>query len=175
MMRKKKKKGYYKVAAYLGVIAVIFIALVIVNQAANRASADNVYGIPASKLSPQTVKLLDDPNYQNIILPDELDQKLANQESFFVYYFSATCPYCMETTPKLNPIIAEQGVDVRQFNLDVYPDGFGKYGIVYTPTLVFYENGAEKDRIEGGLVEGNDLVTEEMFIEFFEKYKDSVQ
>lgn len=160
-----------KLLLYFSIFAVLLAALIIVNQQANKASSNNVYGIPTSQLSPQTVALLDNPNYQNIILPDELNRKLADKESFFVYFFSATCPYCMETTPKLAPIISEAGVDVKQFNLDVYNEGYGHYNIIYTPTLVFYENGVEKERIEGGLVEGNDLVTEEMFVEFFERHK----
>lgn len=167
----KKKSISNKFILYFSVFALLLLTLFIVNQQANKASSNNVYGIPTSKLSPQTVSLLDNPNYQNIILPDELDQKLANKESFFIYYFSSTCPYCMETTPKLNPLIAEAGVDVAQFNLDVYNEGFSNYNIIYTPTLVYYENGLEKERIEGGLVEGNNINTNETFIEFFKRHK----
>ncbi|WP_199621041.1 thioredoxin family protein [Paenibacillus alkalitolerans] len=161
-----------KLVIYLAVFAVLVAALAFVNAQSNVASSDNVYGVPASQLSDATRKTLDDPNYQNIVLPEQLDQRIANKDSFFVYFFSSTCPYCMETTPKLNPIIAEAGVDVPQFNLEVYQDGFSKYNIVYTPTLVYYEDGVEKDRIEGGLVDGNDINTEKTFKDFFEKYKD---
>ena len=160
-----------KLILYFGVFAILIAALVLVNNQANKASSDNVYGIPTSQLSPQTVSLLDNPNYQNIILPDELDRKLADKESFFIYYFSSTCPYCMETTPKLNPLIEDAGVDVKQFNLDVYNEGFNDYNIVYTPTLVYYENGVEKDRIEGGLVEGSEINSDQTFIDFFAKHK----
>jgi len=166
-----KKSVSRKLIMYFAMFAVLIVALVVVNQQANKASSDNVYGIPTSQLSAETIKLFDNPNYQNIILPDELDRKIADKESFFVYYFSSTCPYCMETTPKLNPIIDAQGVDVAQFNLDVYQDGFDKYSIIYTPTLVYYENGVEKERIEGGLVEGNTINTEQTFIDFFERHK----
>lgn len=160
-----------KLLIYFSVFALLLVALVVVNQQANKASSDNVYGIPTSKLSPETVSLLDNPNYQNIILPDELDQRIENKESFFVYYFSSTCPYCMETTPKLKPIIDAAGVDVPQFNLDVYNEGFNNYNIIYTPTLVYYENGVEADRIEGGLVDGSTINTDQTFIDFFEKHK----
>jgi len=166
----KQKNVSRKLILYFSVFALLIVALVVVNSQANKASSDNVYGIPTSQLSPQTVDLLDDPNYQNIILPDELDRKIADKESFFLYYFSSTCPYCMETTPRLNPLIEEVGVDVKQFNLDVYGDGFKKYGIVYTPTLVYYENGVEKERIEGGF--GNEN-TEEKFADFLARYKES--
>lgn len=167
----RQKNVSRKLLLYFGVFALLIAALVFVNQQSNKASSDNVYGIPTSKLSPQTVALLNNPNYQNIILPDELDGKLDKKESFFIYYFSSTCPYCMETTPKLAPIIADAGVDVKQFNLDVYKEGFDDYNIVYTPTLVYYENGVEKERVEGGLVEGNTINTKETFVEFFGRHK----
>ena len=169
----RKKNNVLKLILYLAVIAALFAALIIINQQANKASSNNVYGIPSSQLSPQTRALLDDPNYQNIILPDELDRKIADKESFFVYFFSATCPFCIQTTPKLTPIIGEVGVDVKQFNLDVFDEGYGKYNIIYTPTLVFFENGVEKERIEGGIVEGNDTITEETYRSFFERYKEA--
>ncbi|HZG75684.1 MAG TPA: thioredoxin family protein [Paenibacillus sp.] len=164
----KQKNVSRKLILYFGIFALLIVALVVVNQQANKASSDNVYGIPTSQLSPQTVDLLDDPNYQNIILPEELDKRLADKESFFLYYFSATCPHCIATTPQLNPLIAEAGVDVKQFNLDVYNEGFNKYNIIYTPTLIYYENGVEVERIEGGF--GNDI-TAQTFTDFLNRHK----
>jgi thiol-disulfide isomerase/thioredoxin len=163
-----------RLIAYLVVFVVLIGTLAFVNSQTNRITSNNVYGIPESKLSSATKSLLDNPDYQNIILPQDLEQRIQNKDSFFVYFFSATCPYCMETTPKLNPIIADSGVEVPQFNLDVYQDGFSKYSIVYTPTLVYFEDGVEKDRIEGGLVEGNNLNTEQTFIDFFAKHKEKM-
>lgn len=168
----KKKPIYLRVGLYFAVFALLLALLYVVNQYSNQAGSDNVYGIPSSRLSADTIALLNDPNYQNIILPGDLDQKLSNKESFFVYYFSSTCPYCRETTPKLNPIIEDAGVSVDQFNLDVYKDGFQKYNIVYTPTLIYYENGVESERIEGGLVANSDVITDQTFIEFFERHKE---
>lgn len=170
----KKKSMSRKLLIYFAVFALLIVALVVVNQQANKASSNNVYGIPTSQLSPETVALLNNPNYQNIILPDELEQRIADKDSFFVYFFSSTCPYCMETTPRLKPIIEDAGIDVPQFNLDVYNEGYGGYNIIYTPTLVYFENGVEADRIEGGLVDGSDLHTNQTFIDFFEKYKGNV-
>ncbi len=168
---KKNNALSRKILWFFVVLAALLVLLFVLNQQSNQASSDNVYGLPASQLSPETIATLDDPNYQNIILPDELDQRLTNKESFFVYYFSSTCPACKQTTPKLNPIIAEAGLNVPQFNLDVYQDGFSKYSIVYTPTLIYYENGVEKERIEGGLVAGSNINTEQTFEDFFAKHK----
>jgi thioredoxin 1 len=168
----KKKSISRKLVLYFSFFTLLLVLLYVVNQQSNKVSSNNVYGIPTSELSSETVALLDNPLYQNMILPDALDQRIADKESFFIYYFSSTCPYCMETTPKLNPIIEAAGLDVQQFNLDVYRDGYAKYNIVYTPTLVFYENGVEKERVEGGLVEGSNVNTDQTFIDFFNRHKE---
>ncbi len=101
------------------------------------------------KLHPETVKLLDDPNYQNIILPEDLDKKIANKESFYIYYFASTCPHCKVTTPILMPVAKELGADIKQFNLEEFKDGWKRYGIEFTPTLIYYKEGKEVERLVG--------------------------
>jgi thioredoxin 1 len=162
-----------KLAIYLAIIVVLFGALYVLNQQSSNQQADNPYGIPTNKLNPETVKQLDNPNYQNLILPKELDEKIKNKESFFIYYYASTCPHCQKTTPVLVPLEKELGVDVKQFNLEEFKDGWKKYNIKYTPTLVYYKNGVAVDRMEGGVPEtpggaGNTL---DMYKAFFQKYK----
>lgn len=96
------------------------------------------------------MKQLDDPHYQNLIMPDQLQKKLEEGEDVTVYFYSPTCPHCAETTPKLMPLAKEQNVDIQQFNLLEFEDGWNEYQIEYTPTLVHFENGKEKARIVGG-------------------------
>ncbi|MNR68338.1 hypothetical protein D3C85_1928340 [compost metagenome] len=60
---------------------------------------------------------------------------------------------------------------MKQFNLEEFQDGWNNYKITSTPTLVYYKNGVEVDRIEGGVPEsgatgGN---TPEVFKAFFQK------
>ncbi|MCZ8512111.1 thioredoxin family protein [Paenibacillus filicis] len=142
-----------KLAIYLSIIVVLFGAIYVVNAQSNQAKfskyANNVYGIAPDKLNPETVKLLDDPNYQNIILPDALDKKIANKEDFVLYYFSSTCPHCKVTTPVLNPVAKEVGLDIKQFNLEEFKDGWNRYKIEATPTLIAYKGGKEVERLEG--------------------------
>ncbi|MFE5319121.1 thioredoxin family protein [Paenibacillus sp. NPDC056579] len=165
-----------KLVIYLSIIIVLFGALYVVNMQSDKAKygkhADNVYGIAPDKLNPETVKLLDDPNYQNIILPADLDKKLSNKEDFFLYYFSSTCPHCKKTTPILSPLTKELNVDVKQFNLQEFEDGWGKYKIQYTPTLIYYKGGKEVERIEGGIASpGEQGHTSDTFKQFLQKYK----
>jgi thioredoxin 1 len=166
-----------KLLIYLSIVVVLFGALYVVNQQSHKVNdpkiADNPYGVPASKLNPATVPLLSDPNYQNIIVPKTLDEKIANKESFFVYYFKSDCPHCKITTPVITPIQKEVGVDVKQFNLLEFPEGWQTYNVQQTPTLVYYKNGVEAERIIGGVpeVQGGAGNSPEVFRKFFQTYK----
>lgn len=157
-----------KLAIYLSIIVVLFGALYYVNLQSNQVKygkyADNVYGIEPSKLHPETLNLLDDPNYQNIILPDALDKKIADKEDFFLYYFASTCSHCKATTPILMPVAKELGADIKQFNLEEFRDGWQRYNIQYTPTFVYYKGGQEVERLEGEQ-------TAETFRSFISKHK----
>lgn len=165
-----------KLSIYLAIVVALFGVLFYINYASDKVKnekyANNVYGLPASQLNPATLEELSDPNYQNIILPNQLDEKIKNKESFFVYFFQSTCPHCKYTTPLLNPIAKEANVKLNQFNLLVYPDGWQKYNIEATPTLVYYKDGKEVDRIVGGITEPNgEGNSADVFRQFFAKYK----
>ena len=47
------------------------------------------------------------------------------------------------------PLADEMGLDVVQYNLLEFQDGWNQYGIEGTPTLVRYEDGKEVARIDG--------------------------
>lgn len=130
------------------VLVLIFGAIAFITQyQQEKASEGNPYG--KEDLHAETVKQLDDPNYQNIIQPDDLEQKLENGEDAIVYFFSPTCPHCQETTPVLMPIAADENVDILQYNLLEFEQGWEDYEIEYTPTLVYFKGGSEKDRLVG--------------------------
>jgi len=163
-----------KLLVYLGVIILLFGALYIVNQQSDKASEDdsNLYKKKESSLHPETRKLLDDPNYQNIILPNELESALDNKEDLFVYYFQSTCVHCAATTPVLMPMAEEASVDLKQFNLLEFEEGWSDYNIEATPTLVYYKNGKEVDRMVGGVAhDGQSGYAPEDFEQFLAKYK----
>lgn len=164
-----------KLLIFLSIIVVLFAALFVINQQANKTKyakyENNVYGIAPQDLHPETLKLLDDPNYQNIILPDELQTRIDNKESFFVYYFASTCPHCKRTTPILAPMAKEMGIDVKQFNLEEFPDAWDKNNIQYTPTLVYYKDGVEAERIEGGIAASGEAGhSQDTYKQFLEKH-----
>ena len=161
-----------KLIIYLTAIILLFGGLYAVNIAAN-GSSDNPYGIREGKLSPLTRELLDDPNYQNIIKPDELETLLDDKYTGFVYFFSSSCIYCKQTTPILKPLVDELGVDLPMFNLLEFNEGWADYKIQSTPTTVFFKDGVEVDRLVGGMETepGDGGIPKDVYKEFFEKYK----
>ncbi|MFD1360997.1 thioredoxin family protein [Lentibacillus salinarum] len=153
-----------KMLIIIGSVIVLFAALYFVIDYKNQQAIgdnDNPYG--KDDLEQATVDQLDDPNYQNQLLPEELSEKLDNGEDMVVYFYDPTCPHCQELTPRLVPLTDEMGVDMKKLNLLEFQDAWGQYGIESTPTLIYFEDGEEADRINGA--QPND-----MFRAFFNEY-----
>ena len=138
-----------KMLIFLSIIVALFIALGIVTKMQNeqKVSQKNPYG--KDTLRSETISLLDDPNYQNIIKPTDLEKKLENKEDVTVYFFSPTCGHCRNTTPIVSPLAKDMNVNLVMFNLLEFEDGWDDYGIEETPTIVQYRNGVEVNRIIG--------------------------
>ncbi|GKU79766.1 thioredoxin family protein [Paenibacillus sp. L3-i20] len=145
---KKKKTKFKMIYVYIGIIIFLFGSIFVLN---NSGKKNELYAKSVSDLNPATRAQLDDPNYQNIILPKELDKKVADKEDFFVYMFASNCEYCKFTTPQIKPIADGIGIDLPMFNLLEFRDYGTKYGVEYTPTLLYFKDGVEVDRLEGGL------------------------
>ncbi|PFA69491.1 thiol reductase thioredoxin [Bacillus sp. AFS015802] len=137
-----------KIIIFLVAIVGLFAAIAIITNLQNSQKAEG-NKFKKEKLDPATVELLDDPNYQNVILPEELEKTLKNKEDATVYFYSSTCIHCKRTTPVLAPLAEDMGVDMVQYNLLEFDQGWNQYGIEATPTLVRYENGKEVARIVG--------------------------
>ena len=137
-----------KVIFFLVFIIILFAGVAYLsNMQKEKAVEGNIY--EKADLKPETIELLEDPNYQNIILPDELEEKLKTEEDVTVYFFSSDCVYCKRTTPELMPLADELNVSIDQYNLWEFDEGWDKYNIESTPTIVQYKNGEEVSRING--------------------------
>jgi|HigsolmetaAR203D_1030402.scaffolds.fasta_scaffold00656_23 Thiol-disulfide isomerase and thioredoxins len=166
-----------KLALYLSIIVALFAVLYLINYLSEQQTyakyeepAKRLYNTTPDKLSKPTREQLTDENYQKIILPEQLDEKLKNGEDLIVYMFSPVCQYCRETTPILNEIAKETGVDYWQLNVYEFTEQFDKYRLTGTPTLIAFKNGEEVERISGGIADipGN---TRSDFQAFLEKHK----
>ncbi|ETT82107.1 thioredoxin family protein [Viridibacillus sp. FSL R5-0477] len=137
-----------KLLIIAGVIVVLFGLIIVLNNQGNEAKLkDNPYG--TNDLKQSTIDLLSDKNYQNIITPTELEKKLSKGDPTVVYFFSPECTHCRAATPKLMPLAKKLGVHIDQLNLLEYENLFDKYGIEGTPTLSYFKDGKEIQRMAG--------------------------
>jgi thioredoxin 1 len=137
-----------KLIIFVSIIVVIFGALAFLTTYQNKQKAEgNPYG--KAKLDSATIGQLDDPLYQNQILPDDLKQRLDDGESLTVYFYSPTCVYCQQTTPIVGPLTEELGIDLKRFNLLEFEDGWDDFNIESTPTMIHFVDGKEEKRVVG--------------------------
>ncbi|PLT33688.1 thioredoxin family protein [Bacillus sp. V5-8f] len=137
-----------KIVIFLAIIIVLFAVIAIItNVQKEEQSQGNPYG--KDNLKPSTIDQLDDPNYQNLILPEELEKKLTENEEVTVYFYSPECPHCQKTTPIVAPLAEKMGIDLVQYNLLEFEQGWDKYKLESTPTIVHYKDGKEQARIVG--------------------------
>lgn len=135
-----------------GAIVILFVAIIaLTNMSNNDKLKDNPYG--TKKLQQSTIDQLDDANYQNIILPDDLEKKIASGEPVTAYFFSPVCTHCQAMTPKLMPIVDEMDVDLDQLNVLEFPKAWDDYLIKGTPTIVHFRDGKEVDRLYSAVPE----------------------
>lgn len=153
-MKKEEQFQVKKLLIIGSVIIVLFIAIIVLTNVSNNnklTSAKNPYG--DKELKQETIDQLDDKNYQNIMLPDELDKKIKAGEDVNAYFFSPTCVHCQAFTPVLMPIAKELGVEIAQLNVYEYDELWSKYNFKSTPTFIRFEGGKEVNRFVGALPE----------------------
>lgn len=179
----KKKDNRLMILGIIAIVVIIgFVAIYFINQSQNDAKIEESQSTSSSDQStgdkakdkkvdsgvygsytPQyqaTIDQLDDKNYQNIILPDALEKKIASGEGTFVYFFSPTCSHCQKTTPELMQLAEKQDIYINQYNVLEFSQGWDDYTIEATPTLAYYKDGKEVGRIIGEQ-------TDEAFTKFF--------
>ncbi|MFJ7735404.1 thioredoxin family protein [Lysinibacillus sp. NPDC097287] len=138
------------------IIVVLFAAVIVLTNVSNNkklSSVDNPYG--DKELQQETIDQLDDENYQNIMLPEELEKKIAAGEDVNAYFFSPTCTHCQAFTPVLMPIADELKIDINQLNVLEYGELWEKYNLEATPTFIRFEDGKEVNRFVGALPEAD--------------------
>lgn len=154
-----------KVLVFLGIIVVLSALIIaLTTYQNNKKLANNPY--PTDDLHPETIQLLDDPNYQNLIMPDELAQSLHSDGTETVYFFSPLCKYCREVSPVIVPLADELGVDLKLFNVLEFPEEAEQYDLEGVPSLVHFKNGKEVTRFEGA---GSEEEYREWFLSLNEK------
>lgn len=137
-----------KLGIIAAVIVVLFTLIIVLTNLSNKDKLkNNPYG--TTNLKQSTINLLDNKNYQNIILPDKLEEKIESGEPVLAYLFSPECPHCMNFTPTLMKTADDIGVHIDQLNILEYEKGWDVYEVEATPTLIYFNEGKEVNRIVG--------------------------
>ncbi|AMA62165.1 MAG: thioredoxin family protein [Kurthia gibsonii] len=161
--KKKNNAGILIIIALI--IVAIFAALLLLNKSSNdkKEEGSSLYGDHKIKTQ-STIDQLDDENYQNIILPDALKEKIDSGEGTYAYFFSPECVHCQKVTPELMPLADEAKVDINQYNVLEFEQGWQDYNLAATPTLAYFKDGKEVGRLVGEQ-------PKEAFVKFFEDMK----
>lgn len=152
-----------KMLLILGAVVILFGALYFANDFKNKkaeekkeekiAEKTKEYDNPYNKtdLADETIEELDDPLYQNQIIPKDLDTLLDEEKDVTVYFYKSDCPHCKVVTPKLVPMVEDMDIDMKKVNLLEFnqQEYWDRYFIESTPTLVHYKDGEEEARIVG--------------------------
>lgn len=150
----KKSNGANKLIIIGAVVVALFALIIFLTNQSNKKKenlAMELYG--TTDLEQVTYDLLSDENYQNIILPDSLQEKIESGEPTFAYLFSPTCVHCKNFTPKLMPLAEKNDLRIDQLNVYEFTDEWDTYNISATPTLIFFKDGQEVDRLVGDATE----------------------
>ncbi|KAF6587055.1 MULTISPECIES: thioredoxin family protein [Paenibacillus] len=95
---------------------------------------------------------LDKPPYHKINLK-QYEEFIDSKTSFIMYIHKTNCPACQQMKPVVKKVIETGKTNMYAINLDEkdnYNVSFLKANrIDKTPTLIVYEKGKEKNRLEG--------------------------
>lgn len=131
-----------------GIVVLLFVLVIVLTNMQNKSKLENN---PYDKedLNQATIDLLDDPNYQGIIVPSKLEEKIASGEQTIAYMFSPLCSHCQNFTPKLMKVANKNDIQIDKLNVLEYEDAWNQYRIEATPTLIVFKDGEEVARFSG--------------------------
>lgn len=128
----------------------MFVALIFVVNYQNSKQLEGVENpYNKSNLNQATIDQLEDPLYQNQILPEDLEERIEAGEDVTVYFYSPTCVHCQRVTPTVVPMTEDMGIDLVKLNLLEFNAAWDTFAIERTPTIVHYSNGEETARLVG--------------------------
>lgn len=167
-----------KLVIFASIIIVLFASLALIQHFQKQADlkkydsdAKRLYGTTADQLNPETVKLLKDDNYQSIITKDKLDKLIADKATFYVYFFSPTCPHCKRSSENINKSFEQVGKKVVQYNVLEDQSAFTTYEFDATPTIMYYKEGVLEEKIVGEISESEEsALTPDLFTTWLESH-----
>lgn len=158
---------------FYGIIAAIVIAFIAIFVVMNNSSSDpeqlsdsGYYPYTdkePEELSGPTIDALDNEDYHYNQTPEEVAGAIEDGDGQYVYFWSPTCSHCQEATPLLVDAFEQAGSDedLIQLNVLEYEEPWSTYQLEATPTLIYFEDGEEVERMTGN---PGDVATYESFI-----------
>lgn len=90
----------------------------------------------------------DDELEQVLLSLDQLEKLLKSQNDMYVYFWDPNCPFCRQADVLLEPIVKNLD-NFYMVNVIEEYEAWDLYEIPGTPTLIYFEDGVEKERLVG--------------------------
>ncbi|WP_410993571.1 thioredoxin family protein [Bacillus cereus] len=87
--------------------------------------------------------------YKNKITINQLENDIANNKEKVIYFYQTTCFHCKLVSPIIVPMAEDMNINMQVIDLETYKEGWDKFKITGTPTVIHFKKGKEIDRIEG--------------------------
>ncbi|HDX9707597.1 TPA: thioredoxin family protein [Bacillus thuringiensis] len=87
--------------------------------------------------------------YKNQINPKQLQKDITNNKEKIIYFYQTNCSHCARTSPIVVPLSQKMNINMEVLNLKEYIEAWDLFKIEGTPTIVFYKDGKEINRISG--------------------------
>lgn len=87
--------------------------------------------------------------YKNPLTKADLIEKLEAKEEALVFFYHPNCTFCQKAAPIVMPLAEKMNISMKQYNLMEFSDGYDDYEITGTPTIVYFKDGKESDRLIG--------------------------
>ncbi|WP_144489413.1 thioredoxin family protein [Bacillus thuringiensis] len=87
--------------------------------------------------------------YKNKISIEQLENDILNNKEKVIYFYQTTCFHCKLVSPIIVPMTEDMNINMQVMDLETYKEGWDKFKITGTPTVIHFKKGKEIDRIEG--------------------------
>ncbi|OPA26147.1 thioredoxin family protein [Bacillus cereus] len=87
--------------------------------------------------------------YKNKITINQLENDIANNKEKVIYFYQTTCFHCKLVSPIIVPMAEDMNINMQVIDLETYKEGWDKFKITGTPTVIHFKKGKEINRIEG--------------------------
>ena len=86
---------------------------------------------------------------ETVLTLQNFETTVASSDLTVVDFWATWCGPCKMIAPILEEIVAETGLPLGKVNVDEQRELAIRYGIQFIPTLVFFKNGKEINRVTG--------------------------